>query len=430
MVRTVFTTVVLLGALTASLPAGEKDANSGSVPEPFEKRRSVTLVRPDGRRHVGVIKSVDKDSIVLVDRGKEETIKVSEVKPVSVYVAHRETLDLSHARSRFALGKIAYRLGLEKLGDREFRRARRMDSSLRDDVQAFKEMWERTGGKPLMAAKASKSEAKANRKRADEWFKYVKEHINDDAHFSQTDHFWVYSTWKKSDTKGFHKALEKLYAALCKQFDIPKRQNIWAGKAAIFAFWKPEEYQKFCMNVMKSRTATKAAGFCGRRGGYVFVVLGPTRNKSWFYELLTHETTHGFVARYKTNRSIPRWVNEGLAEYMSSELVPKSNASLKLRRGHEAALKGRSPNPIFRDFGLDTFHYGVAQSMVRYLIARDRKAFIRFFNYMKVGKPQKTDDGKTVTKPLSGEEALKAAYGLTYGELAAAWLRAVKKAED
>jgi hypothetical protein len=68
--------------------------------------------------------------------------------------------------------------------------------------------------------------------------------------------------------------------------------------------------------------------------------------------------------------------------------------------------------------------------MVRYLIARDRKAFIRFFNYMKVGKPQKTDDGKTVTKPLSGEEALKAAYGLTYGELAAAWLRAVKKAED
>jgi hypothetical protein len=421
--------LVLLASMAVF--ADEEAEKTDPVTRPFEKRRSVTLVRPDSGRYVGVVKSVDANSVVLIDKdGEEKTIKTSELKPVSVYVAHRETLNLSYARSRFALGKIAYKLDLKTMGNREFRKAGLMKSGLRDDIKAFKAAFAETGGKPLMAAKASESEAKANRKRADAWYEYIKENINDEAHFTQTDHFWVYSTWNKSDTKGFHRALEKLYAALCKQFDIPKGQNIWAGKAAIFAFWKPEEYEKFCLNVMKSQTATKAAGFCGHRRGYVFVVLGPTRNKNWFYELLTHETTHGFVARYKTNRPVPTWVNEGLAETMSSTLVAKSNANHKLKLGHAGVLRGRSPLPVFKGVGLDPFDYGVAQSMVRYLIARDRKAFIKFFNYMKVGKPQKTDDGKTITKPLSGEEALQEAYGLSYRQLAAAWLKAVKKAED
>ncbi len=55
------------------------------------------------------------------------------------------------------------------------------------------------------------------------------------------------------------------------------------------------------------RGIPESAGFCAKSGSVVYVVLGPCRSKSWFYELLAHETTHGFLGRYRTNRSVPIW---------------------------------------------------------------------------------------------------------------------------
>ncbi|MFP4054062.1 MAG: hypothetical protein ACLFV7_09380 [Phycisphaerae bacterium] len=406
-------------------------------PDELDDRKPVVLMRADGSRYYGVVKSADQEQIVLLtgkDR-QEKTVDVEELKPVSVYVAHRETMDLSKAESHFELGKLCTRLELSRNAQREFDLAERLDKSYKAKVAAFRKEFEETGGKPRMAREVSDKQVAANRKQADEWFEYVKENINAKARFSETDHFWVYSTFKPSDDKGIHRALEKLYTGLCKQFAIPPRQNIWAGKAAIFCFWEEDEYQKFTRDVMKLEKFTKASGYCGRRGnGMVFVVMGPTRNRSWFYELLTHETTHGFVARYRSNRGVPTWVNEGLAEYMASTLVPKSNASYKMKIAHAQALKnGRSVMPVFKGVGLEAFDYGAAQSLVRYLIARDRKAFIRFFNLMKVGPEDEDDDGddrrKKRAKPLSGEEALKEAYGLTYEELAKEWRKALLKSK-
>ena len=37
----------------------------------------------------------------------------------------------------------------------------------------------------------------------------------------------------------------------------------------------------------------------------------------WAY-VLVHEFTHAFVARYRTNARIPRWLNEGIAEVIAS----------------------------------------------------------------------------------------------------------------
>ncbi len=42
--------------------------------------------------------------------------------------------------------------------------------------------------------------------------------------------------------------------------------------------------------------------------------------------MLVHETSHGFIHRYKTKAQLPNWVDEGMADLIGAEMVPASNA--------------------------------------------------------------------------------------------------------
>jgi hypothetical protein len=80
----------------------------------------------------------------------------------------------------------------------------------------------------------------------------------------------------------------------------------------------------------------------------------------------------------------------------------------------EAVRRNRDVSRIFQDVRLEDFDYGIAQSLVRYLLARDRKAFVRFIQLMKSG--------------LDDAEALQQAFGLTREQLLGQWRRASRKA--
>lgn len=256
-------------------------------------------------------------------------------------------------------------------------------------------------------------QAAANRKRAIELAKKAKG-VAPKMHLVETPHFLIFTEWAKDNDKPLREICERIYKAMCVQFDIPPEQNIWAGKCPIYIFWERNHYVRFCTALEKSAAATAAGFHAKRRGGFCYIVMNRAETRKRFYELLIHEATHAFLGRYLTNRRVPRWVNEGLADYMAATLVPQSHKEKRYKRATKKALReNRDLSYIFTGVSRGWFDYGIAQSLVRFMIARDRKAFVRFVRLIKEGKKQ--------------DEALRESYGATQEQLLRAWMQTARK---
>jgi hypothetical protein len=120
--------------------------------------------------------------------------------------------------------------------------------------------------------------------------------------------------------------------------------------------------------------------------------------------MLIHETSHGFIHRYKTKARLPSWVNEGMAELIGAEMVPRSTSVAKRER---QALRHLRQDPSLAGFfsadPIRGWQYGVASSMNRFLLQSDRQAYVRLIEGLKEG--------------LKWNEALQEAYGGTPEEL-------------
>jgi hypothetical protein len=260
---------------------------------------------------------------------------------------------------------------------------------------------------------------------ARQWAKRMKE-IAPATHEVQTDHFVIYSAWPKSDDRHLVRIYEKLYDALCRQFDIPKQENIWIGKFPVYAFWEKPSFVEFCIEVCEipPGMAENAGGFAGQRGEFRFVVLGPVlkpgmskaRARKWFYNLLVHESTHAFLSRFINSTYIVNWLNEGIAETLAARLVPNADSDRKLAYTHRVIKAGKAPDfrPMFemQNIPLDPFYYGVAQSFTRYLISLGKKKFITLVELIKEGKDDKA--------------AVAEAYGREFNDLLKDWYRRVR----
>ena len=267
---------------------------------------------------------------------------------------------------------------------------------------------------PPKCPPATPEQIEACRKKAQGWAAETKKFVKN-LHQVETKHFLIYSPWNRSGDRKLARVCEKMYKTMCRQFDIPAKENFWVGKCPIFIFDRDEDFVKFCTDVAK-RGNPKAAGWCAYDStGFVFIAMNRCRNRTRFYEVLVHEASHGFVWRYLAHRSIPSWVSEGLAEYMAATLVPKCYAARNYKTAtKEAVRKKKDISGIFKEVRLESFDYGIAQSLVRLLIAKDRKGFVKFVTLLKQGKAE--------------AEALEESFGVTHKGLQKAWWKKVSKA--
>ena len=106
---------------------------------------------------------------------------------------------------------------------------------------------------------------------------------------------------------------------------------------------------------------------------------------------------------------MPIWVEEGLADYIAALLVPQSaNNSTYLtstRMGLHDPAKLRQL--LRKTDDLTTEEYGLAQSLVRFLVSQSPAAMIGFVQELKAGESEST--------------ALATAYHTTNSELIQAW---------
>ncbi len=398
-----FTAILLTLLLAGALCAGEIGLamRDGSV-------REVTPLR------------VAPGTLFVTENGKQRQIPLRDIKPVSIYMAARQLVDLDEAKNHLELGELCLRLGLKPQADRELAAAVRMDPSLKDEAKAVRENTRRVAvgrigadGEVVKYRKPTPAQVAAFRKASMEFFAKAKA-IAPKMHRVETEHFLIFSSWARSNDRKLAETVEKLYDELCRQFRIPDSQNIWAGKCPIYVFWDQEKFKKFSTSVLKLPDAHYGGYHKQWSNGYCLIATGKVRTKTRFYHVLVHEATHAFIGRYLTNRSIPKWLNEGTAEYMSATLAPKSAAAKQhIAAAAQAVRTRRPPMHLFRTVRLNARDYGLAQSLVRYLIHRDRKGYVKLVTLIKKG---------------AGEaEALKQAFDLTHEELAKQWLEAVAK---
>src|SRR5262249_3874120 len=119
-----------------------------------------------------------------------------------------------------------------------------------------------------------------------------------------------------------------------------------------------------------------------------------------FGQMLVHETSHGFIHRYKTKAHLPNWVDEGMADLIGAEMVPASRV-VKDRELKAVAQLSQQPSlgGMLTSERIQPWQYGMASNLSRFLLQTNRKSYVRFIENMKEG--------------MKWEDALKDAYKST-----------------
>jgi hypothetical protein len=221
----------------------------------------------------------------------------------------------------------------------------------------------------------------------------------------ETEHFLFTSNIPPEQVVPYVRYLDRMYDWMCDLYGIPAGTDVWlGGKAPIFAFLTHAEFTAFEQRYFRMKPEG-LYGLCHQSSeGDVLIACFRGNDPNDFGQMLVHETSHGFIHRYKTKARLPNWVNEGMAELIGSEMVPQSASVSKRER---QALMHLRQDPslagFFRADPIRDWQYGVASSMTRFLLQSDRQSYVRFIENLKEG--------------MKWDEALQQAYGGTPQEL-------------
>jgi len=159
-------------------------------------------------------------------------------------------------------------------------------------------------------------------------------------------------------------------------------------------------------------------GLCHQRSdGRVIMACHRGTDASAFAHMLVHETSHGFNHRWMSPVRLPNWLNEGIAEWVGTQVVPACRqVPLKEARALELMRTRRTVGEGFFDPGPDAHiqpdQYGIASSLIRFMAARDRKKFAAFVQGIKEGLDVETSLQESFRSSLA--DLLKA-YGKAIG---------------
>ena len=233
----------------------------------------------------------------------------------------------------------------------------------------------------------------------------------------ETEHFLFVSNIPPQQVGPYVAALDKMYDWMCQLYGVPRDHKVWlGGKVPIFAFLEHAEFDAFEERYYKEareslRTLANIYGLSHlKKTGEVAIACYRGNNPNDFAQMLVHETSHGFIHRYKTKTSLPNWVDEGMADIIGADMAPASTA-VKNReyRAVQQLSQQRTLGGMLSAPRIQAWQYGVASSLNRFMLQTSREKYVRFIELLKDG--------------LKWEEALKESYGSTPTELLAAYGR-------
>ena len=230
--------------------------------------------------------------------------------------------------------------------------------------------------------------------------------------YVEREYFMFLTNLSSQEVDGLLEKLDLMYSELCKAFGIPPTHNIWCGKCVVVAFRDQSDFLKFESQIMNV-DATGAQGICHSFGDGKVIFAG-YQGDNGFPNVLVHETSHGFVHRYMSSAGVPSWLNEGMADWISHQIV--RNNRIPTRQKIAAMLvrkRGTLGDLLTKKQNISADEYGMSSAIVDLLIQidRGRGKFREFFEAIKQG----TD----------AEQALNESFGFNYAELTVRYARSI-----
>jgi hypothetical protein len=211
-----------------------------------------------------------------------------------------------------------------------------------------------------------------------------------DTRLYETDHFLFVSNMPPEQVAPYARALDHMHGWMCELYGVPAGTRVWlGGKVPIFAFQTREQFIGFETKYFQT-PGPSIYGLCHQNSrGDVVIACFRGENPDDFGQMLVHETSHGFIHRYRTKARLPVWVNEGMAELIGAEMVPKSTSVKRKEQAALAILKQQRSlgGDFFVADDLDPWQYGAASSLNRFLLETNRQSYVAFIEGLKEGLP-------------------------------------------
>lgn len=206
----------------------------------------------------------------------------------------------------------------------------------------------------------------------------------------ESDYFLFYTDLSKAEAKKWYTLLDKMYNRLLTMFNIPRKTNIWRGKALVFVFANANDFYRFERGMMGVPAGPGVAGLCHQKpDGDVIVSFYRQPDDMGFATVLVHEASHGFIWRYRAAINVPSWANEGLSEWIAYQLVPQSEWKDRRIRTAKSFLRTYQNlgGSFFQRSHIGGHQYGIAYTMTDFMIAANKKGYVKFINGIKAGTP-------------------------------------------
>jgi hypothetical protein len=235
-----------------------------------------------------------------------------------------------------------------------------------------------------------------------------------DLTLAETHEFIVASDIPPAELLPFLASLDTMHDLLCDLYGIPRGEPVWKGKCLVIAFRDVAAFKAFEGRFMNTVVPERTHGLCHQSSdGRVVMACHRGLAADAFAHMLVHETSHGFNHRWLSPERLPNWLNEGLAEWIGTQVVPRSR-QVPLKEAEARAFMestGSLGPAFFTAEHIQPVQYGIASQLVRFLVVRDRAKFAEFVRGIKEG--------------LSAEESLEAAFRASLADLVAAFGRAM-----
>lgn len=386
----------------------------------------------------GTLLRFDDAEFTLKVGKEEQTLGWVDVTPASAFELRLRTIDRTKAEDWLELGEFAWNLGGKEQAQSSLRQAVSINADLKaraDEITATapnppQRSSVATDDKPdrpgqrEVPRRGAESFASATPEQIQAANAYARESMGEVSETTgvkfvelETEHFLIFTDWDKREHDFLKKNLERAYTVVSKRFNVDPKASVFVGKLPVYMFNKYDDFAKLARTKDNFPVTNRVAGYFrgSSRGIGHMSMWKPTaalvgssdiKEAEWLWgNVLVHEFTHAFLARYKSNVFVPRWLNEGCAEVIAQEVVPLKG---RYEIARLMALQGADVMQLFDDKNIPTGeYYPVMQTMVEMLVQSSRPSFIKFIDAIKEG-----DDP---------EEALKKHFNMDYAGLAKEW---------
>jgi hypothetical protein len=417
--------------------------------QPKAESIDVELRKEPVERLKGALVRWDDAGIVLKLGDSEQAIAWLDMTPQGAFRLRQRLIDRSDPRQLLALGEMGRAMGIDRPAQQAIERAVRRDPSLRERADLILQKKPGYGlnvpaappgaqggllsGEPPVPGQPGEQvqifrettpeEDAAAIEFARQRTREVELTLQIRLAEFQTPHFIVFTDWNRKEYGFLEKNLEGAYRTVARMFDEDPKQNVFEGKLPIYMFTRQADFQRFG-NAFSGwpggQVPDTLAGYFAVHGGMIHMAMwkpdiraaGGSMDAAelqWAY-VLAHEFVHAFTYRRKTSRMPPIWVAEGLAEAAAQRIFP-------MMSDNQAARSQMDAMPSLRNYWADealqrrSESYPVNRTLIETLLARDRKAFIRWFDALKEGEDP--------------QAALKKHYDWTFDDLEKHWRRYV-----